>query len=267
MLIQALSFVQVQWTALCNAINECRRKYVVPLALQGGRDMVLLRSGGWVDASPSIPESVIESRYIAVEHRVRIPGDDMPYFHRCPYLSVADAEHDMTDFFIGLKLSNDYMLSDSEFMTLYAHQTQQFPVGPIQLLMRDLSEKTLDESFQEITEEEEEEGQEEEEEEEEEQEQEQEQEEEQEDSDRSVSPISPVNSADDDRDNGQKDIDEVADQSEAPASPVEEDHANLIQSIRLVDDVNSGISRIESNVSITSTQSEPICGSNLDYVK
>jgi hypothetical protein len=150
MLVQTLSFLQVQWTALCSAINACRRKYVVPAALQGGRDMALLHTGGWVDDSPSIPEHVIECRYVAAEHRIRTPGDDMPYFHRPPYLTVEDAEHDMTDFFAGLRLSNDFMLTDAEFMVLYAHQTQRFPVGPIQILMKDFSEKTLNEWFNEV---------------------------------------------------------------------------------------------------------------------
>ena len=205
MLVQVLSFLQVQWTSLCNAVNNCRRKYVVPTALQGGRDMVLLHIGGWVDDSPSIPEHVIDCRYVAAEHRIRSPGDDMPYFHRPPYLTVEDAEHDMTDFFAGLKLSHDYMLTDAEFMVLYAHQTQRFPVGPIQILTKDFDEKTLNIWFEE----------------------------------------------------------EEAEE--------EEDQTGLIQSIRLVDgegdETKTSIPRNESDESITSTSSEPICGSNFNFIK
>jgi hypothetical protein len=228
MLVQVLSFLQVQWTSLCSAVNTCRRKYVVPTALQGGRDMVLLHIGGWVDDSPSIPEHVIDCRYVAAEHRIRSPGDDMPYFHRPPYLTVTDEEHDMTDFFAELKLSNDYMLTDAEFMVLYAHQTQRFPVGPIQILTKDFDEKTLNEWFEE--EEEEEEAEEEEEEE--------------------------VATPEDDQ-KGRVD---------ASANSVEEDHTSLIQSIRLVEN-ETNIPRNESDESIRSTASEPICRSSLDYVK
>ena len=230
MLVQTLSFLQVQWTSLCNAVNTCRRKYIVPVALQGGRDMVLLHTGGWVDDSPSILEHVIESRYVAAEHRIRTPGDDMPYFHRPPYLSVEDAEHDMTDFFAGLKLSNNYMLSDAEFMVLYAHQTQRFPVGPIQILTKDFVEKTLIEWF------EEEEGEAEEAEEE------------------------AVEAEEDTPEDDQKGS------VGASANSVEENQTSLIQSMRLVEDETS-VPCNESDESITSTASEPNYRSTLDYVK
>ena len=208
--------------------------------------MVLLHIGGWVDDSPSVPEHVIDCRYIAAEHRIRSPGDDMPYFHRPPYLTVEDAEHDMTDFFAGLRLSNDYMLTDAEFMVLYAHQTQRFPVGPIQILTKDFDEKTLNEWFEEEEEEEEEE--------------EVAEEDAEEDAEEEAEEATPE--------------DDQKGSVDASANSVEEDQTGLIQSIRLVEgegegefEVKTNIPRNESDESITSTVSEPICRSSLDYVK
>jgi len=141
----------------------------------------------------------------------------------------------MTDFFAGLKLSNDYMLTDAEFMTLYAHQTQRFPVGPIQILTKDFDEKTLNIWFEEEEEEEEAEEVEAEEEE---------------------AEVAEEATPEDDQKGG----------VDASANSVEENQTGLIQSIRLVEDETS-IPRNESDESITSTKSEPICGSSLDYVK
>ena len=247
MLVQTLSFLQVQWTAVCNAVNSCRRKYVVPVALQGGRDMALLHTGGWVDDSPSIPEHVIESRYVAAEHRIRTPGDDMPYFHRPPYLSVEDAEHDMTDFFAGLKLSNDYMLTDAEFMVLYAHQTQRFPVGPIQILTKDFVEKTLNEWFEEAEEEEEE---------------------EEEEAEEAAEAEEVETEAEEAEELEETEEAEVAEET-GVAEIVAEAVTVLEESgtVEKPSEIKSSIPRNESDESIRSTSSEPICGSNFDFIK
>jgi hypothetical protein len=171
----------------------------------------------------------------------------MPYFHRPPYLTVEDAEHDMTDFFAELKLSNDYMLTDAEFMVLYAHQTQRFPVGPIQILTKDFDEKTLNIWFEEEEEEEEAE------------------EEEAEEEEAEVAEEVVAEEEATPEDDQKESVD-------ASANSVEEDQTGLIQSMRLVEDegedvTKRSIPRIESDESITSTKSEPICGSTFDYVK
>jgi len=198
--------------------------------------MVLLHTGGWVDDSPSIPEHVIESRYVAAEHRIRTPDDDMPYFHRPPYLSVEDAEHDMTDFFAGLKLSNDYMLTDAEFMVLYAHQTQRFPVGPIQILTKDFVEKTLNEWFEEAEEEEE----------------------------------AAEEAAEEEEEAEEEEADEAEVAEETGVAEIVAEAVTVLEESGTVEkpsEIKSSIPRNESDESIKSTNSEPICGSNFDFIK
>lgn len=152
MIVSTLSFLQVQWTRLAAAIQRCRRNYVTPLALQGGRNMVLLRAGGWVDALPQIPEDSISCRYLAEEkHIVFVDSSgNSSRLQRFPWLSVIDDAHDMTDFFTDLRITADHDLLHEDIMSLYAHQCQRFPVAPIQITTRDGDEIELDEEFQEV---------------------------------------------------------------------------------------------------------------------
>ena len=152
MIVSTLSFLQVQWTRLAAAWKRCRRNYVTPLALQGGRDMVLLHAGGWVDALPQIPEDSISCRYLAEEkHIVFVDGSgNNSRMVRFPWLSVVDEAHDMTDFFTDLRITADHDLLHEDIMSLYAHQRQRFPVAPIQIITRDGDEIELDEEFQEV---------------------------------------------------------------------------------------------------------------------
>jgi hypothetical protein len=166
------------------------------------------------------------------------------------------------------------MLTDGEFMVLYAHQTQRFPVGPIQILMKDFSEKTLNEWFNEVDADAEDESESEGEDQGEEESQETEvQDVQEEETPQETDRLIPGSSADEATpDDDQKESNAV----DASANSVEEDHTGLIQSIRLVESEGEGesesntktnIPRNKSNESITSTNSEPICGSMFDYVK
>ena len=152
MIVSTLSFLQVQWTRLSAAWQRCRRNYVTPLALRGGRDMVLLRAGGWVDALPQIPEDSIVCRYLAEENNIVFvdSSGNSSRLVRFPWLSVVDEEHDMTDFFTDLRITADQELLHEDIMSLYAHQRQRFPVAPIQIITRDGDEVELDEEFQEM---------------------------------------------------------------------------------------------------------------------
>jgi len=149
MIVSTLSFLQVQWTRLAAAWQRCRRTYVTPLALQGGRDMVLLRAGGWVDALPQIPEDSISCRYLAEEKHIVFANGNSRMV-RFPWLSVVDEEHDMTDFFTDLRITAENDLLHEDIMSLYAHQRQRFPVAPVQITTRDGDEIELDEEFQEV---------------------------------------------------------------------------------------------------------------------
>lgn len=152
MIVSGLSFLQVQWTRLVAALKRCRRNYVTPLALQGGRDMVLLRAGGWVDALPQIPEDSISCRYLAEEkHIVFVDSSGCrSRLQRFPWLSVVDETHDMTDFFTDLRITADHDILHEDIMSLYAHQCQRFPVAPIHIITRDGDEIELDAEFQEL---------------------------------------------------------------------------------------------------------------------
>ena len=148
MIIATLSFIQSRLDECKVAFQRCRRTYVTPLVLQGGRDMVLLRSGGWVDALPDIPEEAISCRYLADEQQIVYAGGAR--LVRFPWLSVVDASHDMTDFFTDLRISSSQDIMNEDVMSLYCHQRQRFPQGPIQITTRDGDEIELDDDFQEV---------------------------------------------------------------------------------------------------------------------
>jgi len=147
MIVATLSFLQSRWDDCRKAFQRCRRNYVTPLALQGGRDMVLLRSGGWVDALPDIPEEAISCRYLADQQQIVYAGGSR--LVRFPWLAVVDETHDMTDFFTDLRISVGQDIMNEDVMSLYTHQRQRFPRGPIQITTRDGDEIELDEDFQE----------------------------------------------------------------------------------------------------------------------
>jgi hypothetical protein len=151
-MIATLSFLQVQWTRLTAACKRYRRTYVTPLALQGGRDMVLLHAGGWVDALPQIPEESIFCRYLAEEkHIVFIDSSgNSDRLVRFPWLAVTDSTHDMSDFFTDLRITANQALLHEDIMSLYAHQCQRFPVAPVQIITRSGDEIELDAEFQEV---------------------------------------------------------------------------------------------------------------------
>lgn len=150
MIISTLSFLQVQWTRLTAAIQRCRRTYVTPLVLQGGRDMVLLRSGGWVDSLADIPEEAISYRYNAEKQNIVFTDSSNNRLVRFPWLSVVDDSHDMTEFFTDLRITADHDLLHEEIMSLYMHQRLRYPVAPIQITTRDGDEIELDADFQEV---------------------------------------------------------------------------------------------------------------------
>jgi hypothetical protein len=155
MLISTLSFIEVQWTRLTAAIQRCRRTYITPMVLQGGRDMVLLRSGGWVDSLTDIPEEVISCRYNAEKQNIVFTDCSNNRLVRFPWLSVVDDSHDMTEFFTDLRISADHDLLHEEVMSLYMHQRLRYPVAPIQITTRDGDEIELGADFQEVLPEEE----------------------------------------------------------------------------------------------------------------
>ena len=110
--------------------------------------MVLLQSGSWVDALPDIPESAISCRYLADEQQIVYAGGSR--LVRFPWLSVVDESHDMTDFFTDLRISSSQDIMNEDVMSLYCHQRQRFPRGPIHITTRDGDEIELDDSFQEV---------------------------------------------------------------------------------------------------------------------
>jgi len=122
--------------------NRGRRRYLLPLAQTGGRDMILLRSGGWVDNIPSISEEDIRCRYDSEQGHIARGCGDSP-LKRHPWLSVVQGPLDMSDFFTGLRVASSVTLSTDELLMLYVHQTGVYPKGAIQIVLRDGTEKTV----------------------------------------------------------------------------------------------------------------------------
>jgi hypothetical protein len=123
-------------------LNRMRRYLLLPLAHYGGRDMVLLTNGQWLDASPSIQPEQIRWRYNVEAHTLVRQGAEGVRLVRWPWLSVATATRDLSDFFEGLRITAGHSLSDDKAVMLFAHQMGWFPAEDLYIIHRDGSEDT-----------------------------------------------------------------------------------------------------------------------------
>lgn len=118
--------------------NRGRRNYLLPLAQRGGRDMILLRSGVWVDNIPSISEEDIRCRYDSEQGHIT-SGSGLLKRHQ--WLSVSQGTRDMSDFFADLRTA--VTLTSDELLMLYTHQTGHYPKGVLSVVQRDGTEVTV----------------------------------------------------------------------------------------------------------------------------
>lgn len=141
--VRTIVFLQQLYVAFWRYVQLCRRQVVLPLALRGGRDMILLKNGQWVDVSVEAGAHAIW-RYDADRHMVihlNSPGGTRTV--RWPWLSVANAEHDLSEFFEGLRITTGHTLSRENVFMLYAHQRGSLPHGTYTVLTRDGIEQVV----------------------------------------------------------------------------------------------------------------------------
>lgn len=123
-------------------LNRIRRRLLLPLALWGGRDMRLLRNGQWVDANIDADAHTVWY-YDAEAHRLTHAREMATRTVRWPWLSVANADHDLSDFFAGLRITAGHTLPKDKAFMLYAHQRGQLPHGTVTIVTRDGDEQIV----------------------------------------------------------------------------------------------------------------------------
>jgi hypothetical protein len=142
--IQCAALLQtlLEWSAA--TLHRIRRTWVVPLAHWGGRDMVLLRDGQWVDDNVAVHPSLIQWRYDAEMRQVVHSATPDARMVRWPWLSVVAADgSDLSDFFAGLRISAGQQLPRDKALALAAHQCGVFPHGTLTIVRRDGTEETV----------------------------------------------------------------------------------------------------------------------------
>ncbi len=144
-LLPLIAWIQTKMEDGACILHRIRRRLLLPLALHGGRDMVLLKNGQWVDTHSSIPPDRIESVYDAEKHTVRSLENGKGRLTRWSWLSVMNGSRDFSEFFADLRISAGYSLSPQAVLALLASQKAQVPVGPLRVTLRDGSEEILTE--------------------------------------------------------------------------------------------------------------------------
>ncbi len=106
--------------------------------------MLLLRNGQWIDALPSIPTAQVAWRYDASAHQLHQAGAAAgARMGRWPWISVANQNHDLSDFFADLRITAGQTLSKDKAFMLYAHQRGGLPYGPVTITKRDGTEEVI----------------------------------------------------------------------------------------------------------------------------
>jgi hypothetical protein len=142
--VRIAAFVQEKLELAMAALHYVRRRFLVPLALRGGRDMLLLRNGQWIDTLPSIPTAQVAWRYDSTAHQLHQAGAAAESrLGRWPWISVANQDHDLSDFFADLRITAGQTLSKDKAFMLYAHQRGHLPHGTVTIMKRDGTEEII----------------------------------------------------------------------------------------------------------------------------
>lgn len=137
-LLGALAFIQTCKERAAHWYTIVRTQYLIPLVHYGGRNMVLLRNGQWLD---EIRSEEIVCHYDAVKHIIHFPGAERT--KRWPWLSVMAGDRDMSDFFEGLRISVGHTLTNEQVVLLFAHQRSWLPTGELHVITRSGEEVTI----------------------------------------------------------------------------------------------------------------------------
>jgi hypothetical protein len=135
--IAVMAQIQGYYEKCCRATHRVRRGLIRLLKHLGGHDMLLLKDGHWVDARVVVPEESIAWAYCSEKHvltaATSAPGTRMT---RWPWLSVIHNGQDISEFFVGLRLSTGHDLSVAALMRLFAHQKGWMPLGELHVTDR-----------------------------------------------------------------------------------------------------------------------------------
>lgn len=139
--LNIVAWVQTKWELGMIILNRVRRRLLLPIAHWGGRDMVLLTNGQWVDHTQSIPDALVQAVYNSEKHAVlgRVAARTV----RWPWLSVQAGNIDMSDFFQGLRISSGLEVSRDKALMLYAHQKGVVPSGDLHIVNRNGEEEVV----------------------------------------------------------------------------------------------------------------------------
>ena len=119
-------------------VLNCIRKKCIPYILAGGRDMVLLESGEWID---DIGFSSFKTRYDSEKNTISL-GSEL--VSRWKWIAASTPELDMTDFFSSLRVTRSMIITDKQAIMLYIHQTGQVPKGTMNVTFRDGTDGTIE---------------------------------------------------------------------------------------------------------------------------
>jgi hypothetical protein len=142
--IQCAAYLQMLYESVRYYWHLVRKQYLLPIIQQGGKDMILMKNGSWVDANTKMPDDQIEWTYNSTEHRLSYLGEDSVRHIPWPWLSVIHKDMDMSDFFADLRITAGKTLTKEKVLMLYVHQKGWSPHCSLQITKRDLEEQELD---------------------------------------------------------------------------------------------------------------------------
>lgn len=135
--IAVMASLQTYYERCLRATHRVRRGLIRVLKHLGGHDMLLLKDGHWVDARVVVPEDSIAWAYCSEKHvltaAAAAPGTRMI---RWPWLSVTHEGKDISEFFVGLRLSSGHDMPVAALMRLFAHQKGWIPHGELHVTDR-----------------------------------------------------------------------------------------------------------------------------------
>ena len=140
--VRIAAWAQTKYELGLVILNRLRRRLLLPLAHWGGRDMVLLTNGQWVDASRRIPADRVHWRYSAEKHALFLTEEGGRTV-RWPWLAASSGSADFSDFFGSLRIAAGASLPGDKAVSLLAAQKGVVPTEPLRVVLRSGEEEVL----------------------------------------------------------------------------------------------------------------------------
>ena len=137
-MLQTMAILQTSLEYSYGVLN-CIRKKCIPYILAGGRDMILLDTGEWIDDVS--PCSRFKVRYDSEKNTIALGSESVA---RWKWIAASTPELDMTDFFSSLRITRSVTITDKQAIMLYIHQTGQIPRGKLTVIHRDGSDHYIE---------------------------------------------------------------------------------------------------------------------------